>query len=112
MVHPRIEPTPEHSTASIDRMATLAATMLIGLGAALGALLIVVVRTVRNRFPSLGENRAYAVGLSLTALLYVAWAYTGPGGGALAAECLGFTIYTAAAFIGSRRPVILGAAWI
>src|SRR3712207_4763029 len=87
----------------------MATTLGLILGAAVS---LVCVRLARAYAPE-GERRVYAVGLVVTALVYVIF---GVGGGAnprwLALEGLGVVVYGAAAWAGLRgRHSLLAAGW-
>ena len=86
------------------------ATMLVLiLGAALALLFV---RLARG-YPPGGERRLYAVGLLVTALIYVTLGVAGGAGARwLALEGLGVVIYGAAAWAGFRgRRGLLAAGW-
>jgi hypothetical protein len=79
------------------------------LGAALALAFVRLMRT----YPQVGERRVYAVGLIVTALIYV---MLGVSGGAsarwLAFESLGVVFYGAAAWAGLwGRPSLLAVGW-
>ncbi len=87
--------------------------MAIMLGLILGAALSLVLVRLARAYPPGGERRVYAVGLVVTALVYVVF---GVAGGAsprwLALESLGVVIYGAAAWAGLRgRHSLLAAGW-
>lgn len=77
------------------------------LGALLAAPLVLFARTRRS------EDRVYAGGLVVAALVYVGFALAaGAGGGALLAELVGVALFAAVAWLGVRRaPLWLAAGW-
>ena len=76
------------------------------------ALALVFVRLAR-RYPAGGEMRIYAVGLVVTALVYVIFGAVGGAGARwLALEILGVVVYGAAAWAGFRgRHWLLAVGW-
>jgi hypothetical protein len=76
------------------------------------ALALAFVRLTRT-YPPVGERRVYAVGLIVTALIYVMLGVSGEARARwLALESLGVVSYGAAAWAGLRgRPSLLAAGW-
>jgi hypothetical protein len=83
--------------------------LAICVGLALGGVLIAV---ARRREPD-RALRLYAIGLLVTALLYLTFALVGRANASwLALEALSVVLYGAAAWIGYRRwPVVLAVGW-
>lgn len=79
----------------------------------LGAVLSLALVGMVRRHPSGRERRVYAVGLAVTALIYVVFGAAGGAGARwLALEILGVLLYGAAAWGGLRgRPWLLAAGW-
>lgn len=79
----------------------------------LGAVLSLALVGMARRHPSGRERRVYAVGLAVTALIYVVFGAAGGAGARwLALEILGVLLYGAVAWGGLRgRPWLLAAGW-